>query len=170
MDINASYENENDNASDNEYHAFDPNLLDFDSGFKDGDIPIGTVALSLLENSVLPLDMYYEMSSQLNEGQQDPFNFMMKWTMKYMLHKDNDEIEPDPFHIFLSGGAGVGKTFLVNVIIEYLKKTLLFPGQNSYEEPSISITASTGRAAMVQQYIQHFISHYMAQIRNPRQN
>ena len=54
------------------------NLLDFDSGFKDGDIPIGTVALSLLENSVLPLDMYYEMCSQLNEGQQDPFNFMMK--------------------------------------------------------------------------------------------
>ena len=107
MDINASHEN--DNASDNEYYAFDPNLLDFDSGFKDGDIPIGTVALSLLENSVLPLDMYYEMCSQLNEGQQDPFNFMMKWTMKYMLHNENDETEPDPFHIFLSGGAGVGK-------------------------------------------------------------
>ena len=67
--------------------------------------------------------------------------------MKYMLHKENDEIEPDPFHIFLSRGAGVGKTFLVNVIIEYLKKILLFPGQNSDEEQSIAITASTGKAA-----------------------
>lgn len=76
--------------------------------------------------------------SQLNEGQQDPFNFIMKWATRYMLHKENDEVEPDPFHIFLSGGAGVGKTFLVNVIIEY---------QNSDEEPSIAITASTGKAA-----------------------
>ena len=28
-----------------------------------------------------------------------------------MLHRENVEIEPGPFHIFLSGGAGVGKTF-----------------------------------------------------------
>ena len=83
MDINASHENENDNynSSDNEYSAFDPNLLDFDTGFEDGDIP------SLLEHSGLPLDTYYEMCPQLNEGQQDPFNFIMKWAMKYMLHK-----------------------------------------------------------------------------------
>ena len=61
--------------------------------------------------------------------------------------KKDDEIEPDPFHIFLSRDAGVGKTFLVNFIIEYLKKTLIFPGQNSDEEPSIAVTASTGKAA-----------------------
>ena len=67
--------------------------------------------------------------------------------MKYMFHKENDDIEPDPFHIFLNGGAAVSKTFLVDVIIEYLKKTLLFPGQNSDEQPSIAITASTGKAA-----------------------
>ena len=42
----------------------------------------------------------------------------MKWAMRYMLHKDNDEVEPDPFHIFLTGGAGVGETFLINVLIE----------------------------------------------------
>ena len=62
MDIDASHENEkvNDNASNNEYSAFDPNLLDFDSGFEDGDIPSGPVASSLLENSGLPLDTYYK--------------------------------------------------------------------------------------------------------------
>ena len=87
------------------------------------------------------------MCSQLNEGQQDLFNYIMKWGTQYMLNKDNDEIEPDPFHIFLSGGAGVGKSFLVNVIIEYLNKTLMFPGQNSDEHPSIAVTASTGKAA-----------------------
>ena len=56
MDITASHQNDNDNASDNEYSTFDPNLLDFDSGFKDGDIPSGPVASSLLETSGLPLD------------------------------------------------------------------------------------------------------------------
>ena len=64
-----------------------------------------------------------------------------------MFHKQNDETEPDPFHIFLSGDAGVGKTFLVNVIIEYLKKPLVFPGQNSDEEPPILSIASIGKAA-----------------------
>ena len=71
MDINASHENknDNDNASDNEYSAFDPNLLDFDCGFENGDIPKCSIASSLLENSGLPLDTYYEICSQLNEGQ-----------------------------------------------------------------------------------------------------
>ena len=78
MDITASHQNDNDNASDNEYSTFDPNLLDFDSGFKDGDIPSGPVASSLLETSGLPLDTYYEITSQLNEGQQDTFSFIMK--------------------------------------------------------------------------------------------
>ena len=89
MDIDASHENENDNdnSSDNEYSAFDSNLLDFDTGFEDGDIPSGLVASSLLEHSGLPLDTYHEMCSQLHEGQQDPFNFVMKWGMKYMLQK-----------------------------------------------------------------------------------
>ena len=140
-------DDDNNNTSDNEYSAFDPSLLDFDSGFEDGDIPTDPVGSSSVTNSSIPLDSYYEMCSQLNEGQQDPFNYIMKWAMRYMLHKDNDEIEPDPFHIFLTGGAGVGKTFLINVLIEYLKKILVFPGQNPDEEPSIAITASTGKAA-----------------------
>ena len=37
--------------------------------------------------------------------------------------------------------------FLLKVIAEYLRKTLVFPGQNSDEQPSIAITASTGKAA-----------------------
>ena len=72
----------------------------------------------------------------------------MKWAIKYMFHKENDEIEPDPFHIFLSGDAGVGKMFLVNVIIEYLKKPLVFPGQNSDEEPPILSIASRRKSSL----------------------
>ena len=68
--------------------------------------------------------------------------------MGHMFYKQNDETEPDPFHIFLSGDAGVGKTFLVNVIIEYLKKPLVFPGQNSDEEPPILSIASRRKSSL----------------------
>jgi hypothetical protein len=83
MNIDENDEDDNaSNASDNEYSAFDPNLLDFDSGFEDGDIPSVPVASSSLENPGIPLDTYYEMCSQLNHGQQDPFNFIMKWATR----------------------------------------------------------------------------------------
>ena len=48
--------------------------------------------------------------------------------MRWQLHKKFDESEPDPFYTFLDGGAGIAKSFLVNFITEYLKRTLEYPG------------------------------------------
>ena len=53
---------------------------------------------------------------------------------------------PKPFHIFLSGGTGVGKSFLVKTITEYLKRVLRYPNQY-LDQPSVLVTASTGKAA-----------------------
>jgi hypothetical protein len=145
--VNTNSSDEDGDDTDDEYSAFDPSLLDFDSGFEDCNIPTGLAASSSIDSPSIPLDTYYEMCSQLNEGQHDLFNYIMKWATRYMLNRDNDDVQPEPFHIFLSGGAGVGKSFLVNVVIEYLNKILLFPGQNSDEQPSIAVTASTGKAA-----------------------
>ena len=142
-----SSEGESDNNSENEYTAFDPSLLDTDSGFEDIDIVSAESASCSIKQHAIPNDTYYAMCSQLNDAQRDLFNYIMKWAMRYQLGKDNDEVEPDPFYIFLSGGAGVGKTYLVNVVIEYLRRILLVPGQNCDESPSIAITASTGKAA-----------------------
>ena len=43
------------------------------------------------------------------------------------LAENNNELEPKPFQIFLSGGAGVGKGFLVTAITEYLERILRYP-------------------------------------------
>ena len=91
--------------------------------------------------------MYYEMCSQLNDLQADLLNYIMKFANECHLSERNDQPMPEPFHIFLSGGAGVGKSFLVNLITEYLRRVLRYPGQNPDEEPSIAVTASTGKAA-----------------------
>ena len=54
---------------------------------------------------------------------------------------------PDTVHIFLSGGAGVGKSYSINIITEQLRKILKEPVQNCEKEPSVLVTASTGKAA-----------------------
>ena len=47
------------------------------------------------------------MCSQLNDGQEQLFDFMMKHAQEMQLNKRNDLTDPEPFYIFLSGGAGV---------------------------------------------------------------
>ena len=71
----------------------------------------------------------------------------MQWAAKYYFAKRKDVSEPDLFYIFLSGGAGVGKSFLLNLLIEYLNRILRYPGQNIGEQFSVCVTASTEKAA-----------------------
>ena len=61
------------------------------------------------------------------------------------LAEKNNELEPKPFQILLSGGAGVGKSFLVTPITEYLKRILRYPSQN-LDNPSVLVIAYTGKA------------------------
>ena len=75
-------------------------------------------------------------------------NFIMRYAQQLQLNKRNDLLDPDPFYIFLTGGAGVGKSFLTKLITEYMKKTLKTPGQNMDEHPPVIVTASTGKAAI----------------------
>ena len=62
------------------------------------------------------------------------------------LAEKNNELEHKPFQLFSSGGAGVGKCFLVTAITEYLRRVLRYPNQN-LDSPSVLVTGSTGKAA-----------------------
>ena len=48
----------------------------------------------------------------------------MRYSQELHVNKNNDLSDPNPFHIFLSGGAGVGKSFLTKLITAYMKKNL----------------------------------------------
>ena len=149
-DYSSSNDNSDDNDYENEFSMLNPDLIDFDSRDEDNgtiDEPTGAIASASVPNAFLPWEVFYEMCSQLNEGQQNMFNFIMKYAVKCMLNECNDLVMPDPFNIFLSGGAGVGKRFLANLITEYLKKSLKYAGQNCDDHPSVVVTASTGKAA-----------------------
>ena len=66
---------------------------------------------------------------------------------KYYYADRNDVLEPDPFYILLTGGAGVGKSFLLNLLTEYLNRLLRYFVQNIGEQPSVCVTAFTGKTA-----------------------
>ena len=70
----------------------------------------------------------------------------MQYALRCILAEKNNELPPKPFKIFLSGGAGVGKSFLIKAITEYLKRLLRYPNQN-LDQPSVLVTAYTGKAA-----------------------
>ena len=128
-----------------EFSMINPDLLDLDLEVSDG-VSNAPVALVTVDNLLLPSQKFYELSSQLNEGQQHLFNVVMQHAMYCKLAEKNNELEPKPFQIFLSGGAGVGKNFSVTAITEYLKKILRYSSQN-LDNPSVLVTASTGKAA-----------------------
>ena len=137
-----SGEEEEDNT---EFSIINPDLLDLDLEVSDSvsNAPIASVTVGKL---LLPSQKFYELCSQLNEGQQHLFNFIMKHAVYCELAEKNIELEAKTFQIFLSGGAGVGKSFLVTTITEYLIRILRYPSWN-LDNPSVLVTASTGKAA-----------------------
>ena len=102
---------------------------------------VSVVAISQ-QTILLPNDQFYDMCFQLN-FKQHLFDFVMQYAVKCRYHECNNQPLPDAFYIFLSGGGGggIGKSFLVNTVTQYLKRVLRFPG------PSALVTASTGKAA-----------------------
>ena len=133
---------EEDNA---EFSMINPNLLDLDLEDSDS-VSNAPVVSTIIDNLPLPNEQFYEIFSQLNEGQQHLFNFMIQYALHCKLAEKNNELLPKPFQIFLSGGAGIGESFLIKAITEYLKRVLRYPNQN-LDQTSVFVTASTGKAA-----------------------
>ena len=95
---------------------------------------------------LLSCEQLYKICSQLNEGQEHLFNFLMQHMLQCKLGEESNGLVPKPYRILLSGGAVVWKSFLVTTIIRYLKSLLRYPNQN-LDQPSLLVTASTGKAA-----------------------
>jgi ATP-dependent DNA helicase PIF1 len=144
--IYADSDEEVDDYTADEFGMLNPDLIDHDMEDEQGP-RTSSVPSTIVENISLSREEFHEKCSQLNEGQLQLLNYIMKHTQQLVLNSRNDLPEPEPFHILLSGGAGVGKSFLVHCITAYELKTLKYPAQDFRKEPSIKVTASTGKAA-----------------------
>jgi len=146
-DLYFNSESESESESENEnVYGLNPELIDQDIEDSNDENPV-TVPATVADNLTITNEIFYEVCSNLNLKQQELFNFVAKHAIKSKLAKENDTFKPDPYYIFLSGGAGVGKSYLIKAMTEYLRKILKYPGQNSDKEPSVLVTASTGKAA-----------------------
>ena len=140
----SSSENESD-VSDDEYTSLNPELLGLeDESTQAIQTSVDEFAtFSKLTKHILSNDAFYEMCQQLNQKQRDIFNALINH-IQNIKHRD---IEPNPLHVFITGGGGVGKSFLIKAFSEYAYRQLKFPKQNIVDQPSILLTASTGTAA-----------------------
>ena len=97
-----------------------PNFLDLD--FEDSDSMSNVPVVSaIIDNFLIPNKKFYEICSQLNEGQHHLFHFIIQYALHCKLTGKNNELPPKPFQIFLSGGGGVGKSLIIKAVNEYLK-------------------------------------------------
>ena len=148
---NSDSENSSDDDQEDNYRIIHPDLidLDYENDAQDATNETSSVPFTTSDqNLTMSLDRFYDMCSSLNEKQRNFFNFVFKNVLTLKFSEGIPSIEkPNPFRLFLSGGAGVGKSFLIKCLTEQLKKILKEPGQNIDKEPSVFVTASTGKAA-----------------------
>ena len=101
--------------------------------------------------STLPLyqdSVISENIRSLNAKQRQLFEVIHKWSRDYMKNLSSKTIKNiKPFHIFLTGGAGVGKSHLIKTIYMSMNKVLMYKGRHP-EKPRILLLAPTGVAAI----------------------
>ena len=140
-----SDDDENVNCS--EFNFLNPDLIDVDFQNENSTGTNFTPATSSIENRSISREENYKMCAQLNQGQLEVFHFVMHYAIEYMLNERNGKLLPDPIYVFLSGAGGVGKSYVTKAMIENLRNVLKFHLQDFACQPSVSVTASTGKAA-----------------------
>lgn len=90
-------------------------------------------------------DQYRNHIRNLNTEQRDTFQTVYKWCQQKVQSQRNI-VEPDQLLLFISGGAGTGKSHLISAIYQMALRTLQVEGQNP-DNIRVLLTAPTGTAA-----------------------
>ena len=98
-------------------------------------------------NSLLSDDELHERIRSLNIKQREIFDFVNAWTRKKLKSLSGKNTAPDPFHIFLTGSAGTGKSHVLTTIRHYLQKALSY-GSTDKNKDRLLMLAPTGVAAI----------------------
>ncbi|XP_042609822.1 uncharacterized protein LOC122142829 [Cyprinus carpio] len=100
-----------------------------------------TVCTIETNHTMMPRDEALNLLRSLNEEQSAVFYKVQKWCLQKVLGQN-----PEPFRLFLTGGAGTGKSHLIKAI-QYESCRLLSQLSDNPDDITVLLTASTGVAS-----------------------
>ena len=94
---------------------------------------------------IWPHDKYNKHIQSLNSEQYQVFQIILSWCRSYMQpHNPNEKLTS--LHLFISGGAGTGKSHLIKALYQTIQITLRKEGETP-DLPKVLLLAPTGPAA-----------------------
>ena len=126
------------------------NFLEDDESISDGPIfTSDTSNLRMYTSPTLISDINLNaMIRSLNQRQRALYNMVHSWAKQCIKSNlGSTLVNMEPLHIFLTGNAGCGKSFLMKVLYQSLNKTLSY-GNVSLDKPKVLLIAPTGVAAI----------------------
>ena len=89
---------------------------------------------------------FYNLARSLNRDQQPLFHYILNWCRQTVSSRSKPSEKPEAFNIFLTGGAGTGKSHLVKAVVSMMRRELQ-PLCEDPEAVTVLVTAPTGVAA-----------------------
>jgi hypothetical protein len=104
-----------------------------------------TVSSLNIKPGIWPQEQYHEHLRSLNFEQRDAFDKIQKWCIDSTITNEMPQT-PEQLLLFITGGAGTGKSHLIAAIYQMALRTLQKEGENP-DEIHILLSAPTGTAA-----------------------